>query len=388
MKKYLQNMFYEKIISKRYLAKCRYVCNIVAVKLILFFTKKEKKIWLIGTGFDGFENNAKALYLYLKPILGNDLVWVCNKKNYNKLLEEGVSPLVSRGSIRNYILATNAKVGIYSYSDSDIAPRWFRWNHCHTYLVNITHGYTGLKKLEEDYYGSMPVDLICSPSAFDRECNIKYCRADRSKIKITGLPRYDYFFTQPVKTKTKRVLLMPTWRDWYYDGTKDFRKTEMYLQYSRLVELIKRRCGNYELTFILHPSFCNYYTNLKAPLWEDVKLVTTMENIQEQLVKNDILITDYSSVSWDFIYMKKPVIYFWFDYEEYNKKRGLYKEFIEEMQKYICYEAISVVKLLIEIADKNQHFLGWNRKFFSYNDHENCERVYHEIIKGLNQERF
>ena len=54
------------------------------------------------------------------------------------------------------------------------------------------------------------------------------------------------------------------------------------------------------------------------------KDVSSIQNINDLLILADILITDYSSIAFDFSILEKPIISFAYDYEEYKKDRGLY----------------------------------------------------------------
>ena len=99
------------------------------------------------------------------------------------------------------------------------------------------------------------------------------------------------------------------------------------------------------------------------------------------------MITDYSSVFFDFAYMEKPVIYYQFDYDMYRKNHyceGYFnykkdgfgkvlnneKDVINEINNYIN----NNYKL-----DKKQ--LNKINNFFTYKDNNNCKRIYDEIVK-------
>ena len=90
------------------------------------------------------------------------------------------------------------------------------------------------------------------------------------------------------------------------------------------------------------------------------------------------MITDYSSVAFDFAYLKKPVIYYQ-NSDDYHYKEGYFNfetmgfgevvsnenELINKIEEYIVTESV--------MEDKYQDRVN---KFFSYHDKENCKRVY------------
>jgi CDP-glycerol glycerophosphotransferase (TagB/SpsB family) len=120
--------------------------------------------------------------------------------------------------------------------------------------------------------------------------------------------------------------------------------------------------------------------------------------INELLMESSLLVSDYSSVVWDFFKMKKPVIFFHFDSDEYLKQHGSFIDFNAEL---IGPRASDVVAAVEEIGSalKNQFalppkYLTAYERSFPLDDHKNCERIYavteqlqkesgHEFLKFL-----
>ena len=104
-------------------------------------------------------------------------------------------------------------------------------------------------------------------------------------------------------------------------------------------------------------------------------------DVQELLMDSKLLITDYSSIFFDFAYMKKPLIHYCFD-ELMHYKPG-YFDFRKEGFGKVASSEDEVVRLIKKYIDNNFKLdnMYENRidKVFNIRDNKNCERVFNEI---------
>ena len=108
--------------------------------------------------------------------------------------------------------------------------------------------------------------------------------------------------------------------------------------------------------------------------------------------KSKLLITDYSSVAYDFYYLNKPIIFFQFDKREYEEKVGSYVDLDKDLFGKQAKTVEKCVEEIIEISENNFHYDKemkqksdkLREKFLKYVDKGNCERVYNEILKRIN----
>ncbi len=193
------------------------------------------------------------------------------------------------------------------------------------------------------------------------------------KVKATGVPRTDIFFDKsihqsikerlyqkyPVLKGKKIILFAPTYRG--------LRAEEASYDFSRLnfERLYKEFNGEYIFVFKWHPAL---YNNLKKSdtftkyikSYPDFYIDLSGEReINELLVIADILITDYSSVIFEYALLNKPIIYFTYDLEEYRNGRGLYYEF----EEYIYGDVACTCDELIT-AIRNENMEYEKRKIF------------------------
>ena len=103
------------------------------------------------------------------------------------------------------------------------------------------------------------------------------------------------------------------------------------------------------------------------------------------MMRCKLLITDYSSVCWDVYYMNKPILFYQFDYDLYNKVHGSY---INMEKDLFGYRSLTMDKLLddFENAIKNnfkqpKEFDEMRESTFAFTDKNNSARIVLEIKK-------
>jgi len=220
-----------------------------------------------------------------------------------------------------------------------------------------------------------------------------------NNIALTGLSRFDNLKKLQKDIKIENVILIfPTWRS-YIRGTRNlithesihsdsFKKTDFFNFYNNLINddnlLNVMEKNNYIGIFCLHPNFADQYRYFKG---NKIFKIKEKCNEQELLIKSALLITDYSSIFFDFGYILKPVIYTQFDYKKYRFyqfPKG-YFDYKKDGFGPICYDLQCAIKAVIfEIKNKcklKKIYLMRIKRFFEYFDENNNFRIYKEILK-------
>ena len=177
--------------------------------------------------------------------------------------------------------------------------------------------------------------------------------------------------------------------------SKDFINTDFFKFYNNLMNSPKlldtMKKYNYTGIFCLHPSF--------SEQWRDFKnnsFFSIMEkcDYQSLLLKASLLITDYSSVFFDFAYMKKPIIYSQFDYEEYrmNHYKNGYFNYIINGFGPVCLDLEDCINTIInhlkEKCKIRKIYLKRIQKFFAFFDRNNNKRIYNAIKNSESFEKI
>ncbi len=209
------------------------------------------------------------------------------------------------------------------------------------YYIQTWHSSLRLKQVEQDAEEFLPAgylkmarrdsnhtDLILSGSQFSSE-TIKRAFWYEGEIFEHGMPRNDLLLSRQ-NTKKKETML----RLGLSEGQKvvlyapTFRKElspEIYaLDFLRLKYALKKRySGEWVVLARLHPHLLPFSSSILGEY--QVKDVTAYPDIQELLNISDFLITDYSSLMFDYMVTKKPCFLFVPDAEQYQlKERSLY----------------------------------------------------------------
>lgn len=216
-------------------------------------------------------------------------------------------------------------------------------------------------------------------------------------VQLTGLCRFDNLFS-PHKVK-RQILVMPTMREWLrvsssdtlkYEKSMDFKESEYFITWSHL--LISRELEgilnkfDIDLLFFPHASMQYHLKNFCSKSKRIILADAKKYDVQQLLMESSVLITDYSSIFFDFAYMKKPALYYQFDYEKY--RRGQYQE------GYFSYKEDGFGKVVVtenELLNELQGVLNDNMvmpdvyqkrvdAFFAYHDNKYCERTFNAII--------
>ncbi|MBQ8620801.1 MAG: CDP-glycerol glycerophosphotransferase family protein [Oscillospiraceae bacterium] len=354
-------------------------------------------MWLVCERADEARDNGYWFYKYVREKYPEqDCVYAIRKDSpdYGKVAGIG-GEIIEFGSFRHWVYYLSADINISSQKEG-------KPNAAVCYLLEIY----GIRKnrrvylkhgivkddLNWHYYDVMKVWLYTC--AAQREYD--YCR-ERFRypddcIVLTGLCRYDNLVRN--NAAEDYVLILPTSREWLarpiseyqkYDNVFDFANTEYYRCWAGFLTderfLSQLREKKMKAVFFLHPNMQKYKEHFSGLSDEIVISDNAKDDLQTLMKHAALMITDYSSVYFDFAYMKKPLLYYQFDYEKYRE--GHYQEgyFSYEADGFgkVCHSTHSLTQAVLEIAENGFEMPEAYRRradaFFAFSDDQNCERI-------------
>ena len=353
----------------------------------VYFQKKYKNnIWLIG-GHLGqiYDDNSKVFFEYiLNEYPQIDIYWVLNKNSLAETQINSKEKVLYRGSLKAYLYCYLCDCIIISHSFADVMPIFYKNKEKYKMkVVHLEHGVYGLKKVvyKNSNYCSY-FDLICTVGEIEQGFKLESLNVEREKLKITGLSRYDRLNRD--NKGNGNIIVMFTWRE-YEDKSNYISKVISFLKNEKLARILKE--NNIYMNVVLHSFMHNYHNEIDKISEENIKILSKDTNIQEQLNENSLLITDYSSVSWDFAYMGKPVIFYQFDLDEYLEVRESYIDLRRDLFGLTASNEDEVVNLIEKYANNRLDFSKIKKVdyYFKFIDNDNCRRIYNEIIKLIKE---
>lgn len=357
------------------------------LSLVSHFVPKGKH-WVICERGTDARDNGWHFYKYMKAHHPERKVYYIIDRasaDYEKVKEHAVQ----YGSIKNFWLVVRAEKLISSHVAKFVpclggkVKEFFPWIERKFYFLQ--HGVIS-NYIDFLHRKNVRMNLfVCGAkpeSDFIRE---RFGHED-GVVQYTGLARYDSLHN--IKTK-KQILFMPTWRN--YIHTKDeflksdfFRNWQELLNCEKLTELLDQ--NGYELIFYPHYEVQKYLDCFRSKS-RLIKIASFEEyDVQTLLKEAKALVTDYSSVFFDFGYMRKPLIYFHFDEDEFFQKhhnRGYFNHREDGFGK-VCSTGEEVLDEIMNCFAND--FMLENRygerlnKYFPLHDKNNCQRIYEQII--------
>lgn len=319
----------------------------LAVRFVVSRLARDRKLVVFGAPLDRFADNSAYLFLRLSGTPGLRCVWITGSRDVAERLRAAgyeAELRVSRAGLK-----VSARAGWYVVTAyvSDIN----RWTHDGARLVNLWHGIP-LKTIERDIvdspmafmYGSrrprsplalafadetrVPDALLSTSSFITERCFSSAFGVAPEHCLDFGYPRADHFFTpadeafsdvlvqrsetwKHVRDASFVVGYFPTWRD---DDSPFIKRSGLSIE--RLAITIAEQGG----VLLFKPHF---NTALDLPEGHAVVLHPD-DDLNVYLPLCSALITDYSSVAFDFMLLDRPILYFVPDLQEYCSGRGLY----------------------------------------------------------------
>jgi CDP-glycerol glycerophosphotransferase (TagB/SpsB family) len=281
--------------------------------------------WHRGSTMEIFADNTKYLFLHVahdqkevRPI------WLAKDEQLAQILRSRGYESYSETSLRGIWYALRAGTTVIDA----YLQRWnFRWSG-RSRLIQLLHG-RGMKKKG---YGDPQLrrqDYICCTSPFTAELLSPIFKQD-AQIYHTGFPRNDVFFhkidgadigvdgegarrLQEIRGSGKKAILYaPTFRR----GEKTFGLAAR-LPLEELNAWLSER--GLHLFISLHPK---YRDQSRGQQLDCISFVANSD-IYPLLPSFDLLVADYSSLTYDFVLLDKPIVFFPYDLEQYRETEGL-----------------------------------------------------------------
>lgn len=367
----------------------------VVMPFALIARRWNSNIWLITERPEQARDNGYCLFKYLREKQPEcQAYYIIDKKakDYKKIEQYG--NIIQFDSWKHYIYYCLSRVHISAHvngcvpSNSPIHRRL----RCvlKTKTVFIPHGVSyGVSEFCLKKYAKINLFICSGKKEYDNVLeNYGY---DESEVAYTGFPRLDGW--HDIQVNPRQIVLMPTWRlylaqnpNTVFENTTYFQAYQELIQDKQLSEFLIK--NDVKMIFYLHNEMRKYVKSFDTEC-QNIEVVyqDDVYDIQDLLKTSALLITDYSSVHFDFAYMKKPVLYYQFDKEEFFEKQYLRGNFVVEEDGFgtVAYEKEELIRELKKLWEHGfqmqEKYYDRMREFYQIYDDRNCERVYQKICE-------
>lgn len=226
------------------------------------------------------------------------------------------------------------------------------------------------------------IKVLCCSSEKIKEIYSMAFGVENDTVKVLGMPQIDYYFKDhdiqsirdnfnqlyPDAKNKKIILYAPTFRD-------DIEKDKELVRNIDFNKISKELNDEYCFVLRLHPVVRHADTN-------NIGIVdaTNYPSIRELLLLSDILITDYSSLLIEYSLLKKPIIIYANDIDEFISKRGFYYDYYETVPGPICKttdELIDTIRTNKFDMNKVDKFVHMHNDFF---DDQSTKRIVDYVL--------
>jgi CDP-glycerol glycerophosphotransferase (TagB/SpsB family) len=321
----------------------------------------KKYIWLFGENSGNTANN-NSFYFWKEAVKESDeiLKYFVLKKTkkhlelYRHLTDLEKTYIVWKNSIKHYQLYKCADMLLVSLSYKDVQPTK-GGGALNAPVIYLQHGTTGIKKITysgNSYNNHMFRFIVYNPKMmqlFQEENGFKEYQLYYAKVH----PRYQELVKKQraYKGEQNQILWFVTWREYFGNNpeTKQFLRTiKRTIENEKLAHFLR----NEKLTIKLcmHSLFTKEHKDYLRQALKDTNIEiadSSKIDVMDEMVKSRLLITDYSSLGFDFTFLEKPVVLFQPDRDAYLRKRGLYCS-CEDMEENSIDTSSSLVKYIMK----------------------------------------
>lgn len=369
---------------------------------------KRKEIWLVSDRLNKADDNGEAFFTYIAKQCKQDNIqayFVLKKESpdYERLCKIG--KVVFFDSLKYKILCLLCDKIVSSQGEDYVFNRFFNLSYMYKDILHrqkfifLQHGVTkdDLSRWLDRYNKNISLFVTTTRAEYQSVLEGAYHYSEE-QIKLTGFPRHD--FLQDTSENNRLITFMPTWRS-YLAGNVDvktggrtlksgFENSEFYLMYQQVLgnKLLYDAAEkySYKIRIMLHPTMpreCLDYFK-----WDErLHVLDLTQRYRTLFAETNLIITDYSSTVFDFAYLRKPVLYYQQDKDEFFSGKHTYDKGYFDYERdgfgEVEYTADALIERIIEYMSsgcqlKPQYLTRINNTF-PYHDKDNCHRVYEEI---------
>lgn len=350
-------------------------------------SQSKKPVWLIGELPYKAQDNGLHFFRYVRDnhpeidayyVIRSDSPERRNLDGYTNVIDFRSKDHIDVILAADKIVGTHHSGFLYPTREPALEKR------LHADSIFLQHGVTAAKWMVPNYgktAAGFDTDLIMVCSEREKEFFVKDFGYYPAEVAVTGFSRFDSLLADDTAVNPRQLMIMPTWRPWLQDPDR-FTESDYFERWSSLLsaKAFKELVADYSLdvVFCLHPNmqqFSNHFSELGA------KIVYQGEvDVQLLMKQSAVMVTDYSSVGFDFSFLHKPVVYYQFDVERFAQPHA---DPLTELPGPVVRSGQGVLDALTQIfaadARMADHYKRRADRFIAHRDTQNSERIFQAV---------
>ena len=371
-------------------------CGNIFINILSLFIRQDKKLILfVSFGGRKYDDSPRCIFekmIHDNRFDGYKFVWAFINPEQHKVSKR--AEVIKIDTLKYFIICLKARVWITNSAITRGLSFKSKW----TIYLNTWHG-SPIKKMGNDINHENTsfrsrthnlIDIMLSQSQFEAQIFSRVFNIPTENFRVYGLPRNDELISRNtskeiIKIKTqlnipldKQVILYaPTFREY----TKD-SNSNCIIAPPINFDLWKQILGGkYVLLFRAHYEVVKVM-NIKYN--DFVRDLSQYPNLNELMLISDMLISDYSSIFFDYSILARPMLCFTYDYEQYSSKRGMYFDIRKELSQdnYDTEEKLLNAILNLDVTDRSCISDAFRKKYVEeYGDATN--KTINEIAENI-----
>ena len=380
----------------------------LAARLAYWVTRplyRKKKIWMFFDKIYKGGDSSEYLFRYSSGMDDGITKYYLIDKNatdYKRIKADGFKPLV-RGTLKHRLVFFNAQMMIvsnstvFAFNDLTMQGSSYFRDIVDFHVVCVQHGLSVQKIAiaQNRLRDNTRLYFCASPVEIDNLSRPVYDYVGYDALRLTGVPRYDGL----KNNDKKQIMISPTWRmqsamlvsknegvardyNEHFKDTSYFKVFNSLINDKRLLDAADKY--GYRIKFVLHPIVSPQVDDFDKNDRVDIIPAIGDMSYEKMFCESSLMVTDFSGIQFDFAYMRKPLVYLHHNDIPQHYEEGAYH--------YDTMAFGEIVHTNDELIDKLCEYMSTGcvmkdtyRKraddFFAFNDHNNCKRIYTEMIK-------
>ena len=310
-----------------------YVFSFLLRVMRLFIKPDDKLILFNSFGGKKYDDSPKAIFEAMQKdarFRDYKMVWAFHNPEDKEI--PGAA-CIKTDTLQYFVTALRARVWV----TNSAVERGLNFKGKNTFYFNTWHG-TPIKKMGTDIEkdnssfrqkGGFKVDTMMAQSNFEADIFARVFEIAREKFLVAGLPRNDRLanYTEEERMQIREALGLPKDKTviLYAPTFREYNKNKAQgCVLTSPMDLKKWEEALSDTHCLLFRAHYEVAKSMEFSENEFVRDMTSYKSLEDLMIAADVLISDYSSIFFDFSIMDKVMLHFTYDYDEYAKKRGVY----------------------------------------------------------------